>query len=93
MTASGIHVRDKFTLERRNHVLKYKSTLLESSNPELVDHGIMRQRVDQVVEVAVRDAQFPQLFKLLEGLGVDFAAHCQRVPDCQSADFSKTETG
>ena len=48
---------------------------LSLPNAELVDHRVVLEPVDKVVEVAVADAQLTQPLQVFEGLSVDFLGH------------------
>jgi hypothetical protein len=52
-----LHVRNEFALQRHDHVLEQELALLEPADTELIDHGVVLQAVDQVVEVPVTDAE------------------------------------
>ena len=75
MRASGIQVRNKFTLHSYDHVFKDQSPFFKPADTQLIDHGIMGQAVNQIIEVTVTYAQFPEPRKLLKGLGIYFFTH------------------
>jgi len=72
---SGVHIGNERTLKSRDRVFERKPAFFQSSNAQLVDHGVVRQFVDQVVEIAVIDTQLTESRKLLETLRIDFVTH------------------
>lgn len=55
---SGVQIRYQFTFEPNNHVLQDQSPFFQPANSQLVDHGIVGQAVNQVVEISVTDTKF-----------------------------------
>ena len=86
----SVEIRNQFALERRNHVFQDELALLESAYAQLINHRVMLQPDDKIIEIPVTDAQLPQMLKLLKRLSIDFVRHstmllavrqqCQPVP-------------
>ena len=60
VTPSGIHVRNELALQYRDHVFQQEFAFLEPADPELVDHGVFLQAIDQVVEISVANSELSQ---------------------------------
>src|SRR5690348_3217955 len=68
---SGVEIRDQFALEARDLILEDEFAFLEALELQLIGLEVERQPRDDFVEIAVRYAQFPQLFHVLEKLAID----------------------
>ena len=62
---------NQLTFEPRDLVLEDQLALLEALELQLVGLEVERQARDDLVEIAMRDAQFAQLFNILEKLAID----------------------
>src|SRR6188508_1080961 len=69
--ASRVEIRDELALEPSDLVLEDQLALLETLQLQLVGLEVERQARDDLVEIAVRDAEFAQLFHVLEKLAID----------------------
>jgi len=54
---SGIQIGNHFALECRDHVFQQEFALLEPADAQLIDHWVVLQAIDKVVEVPVTDSQ------------------------------------
>ena len=70
-----VQIRYEFAFHPYDHVFKDQSPFFQPANTQLIDHGVMRQAVYQIIEVSVTYAQFPEPRELLKGLGIYFLAH------------------
>ena len=70
-TRFSVQVRDQLALEPRDLVLEDQLALLEALELQLVGLEVERQARNDLVEVAMRDAQLTQLFNVLEKLAID----------------------
>ena len=70
-----VQIRNQFTLQPYDHVFKDQSPFFQPAYTQLVDHGIMGQAVNQIIEVSVTYAQFSEPRKLLKGLGIYLFTH------------------
>ena len=71
MPPSRVQVRNQLALEPGDLVLEHQLALLQALELQLVGLEVERQARDDLVEVAVRDAQLPQLLDVLEELAID----------------------
>src|SRR5687767_8482723 len=69
--SSGVEVGDQLALEASDLILEDELALLEALELELVGLEVERQACDDFIQIAVRYAQFPQLFHILEKLAID----------------------
>src|SRR5690349_11169792 len=69
--ASRVEIGNELAFEPRDLVLEDQLALLEALQLQLVGLEIERQPRDDLVEIPVRDAQFAQLFHVLEKLAID----------------------
>lgn len=70
-----VQIRYQLTFHPNDHVFKDQSPFFQPADTQLIDHGIMGQAVNQIIEVSVTYAQFPEPRKLLKGLGIYFLTH------------------
>src|SRR5262245_48566275 len=68
---SGVQIGDQLAFEARDLILEDELAFLEALELQLVGLEVERQPGDDFVEVAMRYAQLPQLFHVLEKLAVD----------------------
>lgn len=71
----SIEIRNQFALQRCNHIFQNELALFESANAQLVNHRVMLQSADKVVEVSVTDTQLAQILELLKRFRIDFVGH------------------
>jgi len=71
----GVEIWDQLTFHPYDHVFKDQSPFFQPADTQLIDHGVMGQAVDQIIEISVTYAQFTEPRKLLKGLGIYFLAH------------------
>ena len=67
----SVQIRDQLAFEPRDLVLEDQLALLEALQLQLIGLEVERQARDDLVEVAMRDAQLAQLFNVLEKLAID----------------------
>src|SRR5690349_11351061 len=68
---SGVQIGNQLALEPRYLILEHELALLEALDLQLVGLEVERQARDDLVQIAVGDSQFPQLFNVLEKLAID----------------------
>ena len=87
---SSVQVWYQLALERRDHVLDQEFAFLQAPDTQLIDHRVVLQPVNQVVEISVTDAQFTQSVEILERLSIDFVGH--RFPCYSSLASSSSQS-
>lgn len=71
----SVQIRNQFTFKRHDHVFQQQLAFLQAPDSQLVDHRVMLQSVDQVIEVPVTNPQFSQPVEHLKRFGIDFIRH------------------
>jgi hypothetical protein len=69
---SRIEVGDQLAFEPRDLVLEHELAPLQALHLQLVDFEIHAEARNDVIEVAMLDAQLAQAFDVLEQIGIDF---------------------
>src|SRR5688572_15111688 len=67
---SGVQVRNQFALETRDLILENEFAFLEALELQLIGLEVEREPGDDLIQIAVRYAQLPQLFHVLEKLAI-----------------------
>ena len=63
---SGVEIWNQFTFHSNDHVFKDQSPFFQPADSQLVNHGIMGQAVNQIIEISVTYAQFAEPRELLK---------------------------
>src|SRR6185312_16637385 len=67
---SGVQVRDQLALEASDLVLQHELAFLEALQLQLVGMDVERQSGDDIVQVAMLNAQLAQLLHVAEQLAI-----------------------
>src|SRR5580658_93334 len=70
-SSSGIEIGYQLALELHDQVLEHQLALLETFELQLIDMDIHRQARDDLIQIAMFDAQLPQFLNVAEQVAVD----------------------
>lgn len=75
MLELGVEIRNHVALKIYDHIFQEQFPFLESSYAKLVDHGVVLQAINKVVEISMTDAQLSQTIELPKRFSVDLVGH------------------